>query len=79
MTLRNPVPTGVAIGPFRAVRFLRIDSMTRSGSGVPSRAATAAPASWMSHSIWAPVAAMTIRAASDTSGPIPSPGISVTR
>ena len=43
-TLRNPVPTGVVIGPFKACRFARIESRTRSGSGVPSSIITAAPA-----------------------------------
>ena len=45
LTLRNPVPTGVVIGPFRAVRLDSIDRMTRSGSGVPSRSRAASPAS----------------------------------
>ena len=78
-TLRNPAPTGVVIGPFNATRERRMDSSTRSGSGVPSPSITPAPASCTSHSTSTPVAATTSRAASATSGPIPSPGTSVTR
>ena len=44
LTLRNPVPTGVVIGPFRATLFLRMDSMTSSGRGVPDFSMTPAPA-----------------------------------
>src|SRR5205809_367518 len=45
------------MGPFRAVRVARIESRTRSGSGVPSASITAAPARWTSHSAATPVAA----------------------
>ena len=78
-TLRKPVPTGVVIGPFRASMVDRIASSTRSGSGVPSASITPAPACWISHSIGTPVASRTVRAASETSGPMPSPGMRVTR
>src|SRR5258708_24191431 len=68
----------VAIGPFRATRFLR----------------TASTAAWLtlfawseelserpaisSHSNWTPVASKMRRVAAATSGPIPSPGMRVT-
>ena len=78
-TLRNPEPTGVVIGPLIATRESRIRSRTRSGSVVPSRARTSAPASSTTHSIGTPVASRTRRVASETSGPMPSPGMSVTR
>ncbi len=78
-TLRKPVPTGVVMGPFRAVLVVSIERKTRSGSGVPSRPITPAPASWRSHSTSTPLADRTDRAASATSGPMPSPGISVMR
>src|SRR6266540_2899088 len=78
-TLRNPTPTGVVIGPLSATRVRRMESKIRSGSGVPSRARAAAPASSTAHSNPTPVASMTRRVASETSGPMPSPGIRVTR
>ena len=78
-TLRNPDPTGVVIGPFSAVLVASIDLRTRSGSGVPSRARTAAPASCTSHTTSTPELSTTRRAAAVTSGPIPSPGMSVMR
>src|SRR6266511_1226763 len=78
-TLRNPTPTGVVIGPLSATRVRRMESKIRSGSGVPSRARAAAPASSTAHSNPTPVASMTRWVASETSGPMPSPGIRVTR
>ena len=77
LTLRKPA--GVPSGPFSATRLLRIDSITRGGSGVPSASMTESPAGWTSHSISTPVASTTTRAASTSSGPAPSPGISVIR
>ncbi len=77
-TLRKPLPTGVVMGPLMAMPLRRIESMTRSGSGVPSLAIVASPACCTSHSNGIPVASSTPRAASASSGPIPSPGISVT-
>ena len=53
--------------------------MTAGGSGVPCSAMTAAPASTRSHSKATPLASRTRVAASVSSGPMPSPGISVTR
>ena len=78
MTERKPEPTGVVIGPLRATPLARIDSITRSGSGVPSVAIVASPASCTSQSKPIPVASSTVLAASASSGPIPSPGMSVT-
>ena len=75
----NPDPTGVVIGPFMASPRSLIESMTRSGSGVPSLSYTSAPASCQSHSNSTPVASSTRRTASDISGPVPSPGMKVTR
>src|SRR2546426_6338195 len=78
-TLRKPSPTGVVMGPLSATRLRRIDSRTCSGSGVPYWAMTASPASTTSHSRTTPEASSTRRVASASSGPMPSPGISVTR
>src|SRR5581483_8386717 len=78
-TLRKPLPTGVVIGPLIATRVSRIDASTGSGSGVPYRSTTSAPASWTSQSNSTPVASSTRRVASESSGPTPSPGINVTR
>src|ERR1700674_1602621 len=78
LTLRNPLPIGVVIGPLRATLFLRIDASTCSGSGVPNSAMEASPAWWTSQSNSTPVASMTRTAASQISGPTPSPGMRVT-
>ena len=45
LTERKPEPTGVVIGPLMATFVARTDSTTSSGSGVPRRSSTAAPAS----------------------------------
>ena len=80
LTERKPPPTGVVIGPFSAVPFWRIDSSTCSGSGLPSFSSiTSVPACWTSQSNSTPVASSTRRVASASSGPVPSPGIRVTR
>ena len=80
LTERNPVPTGVVIGPLMATPVWAIDSITESGSGLPPcLAITSAPASRTSQSNSTPVASRTRRVASESSGPIPSPGINVTR
>ncbi len=72
------MPTGVVIGPLMATLFLRTDSSTCSGSGVPYFSMTSAPASAISHSMSTPVASTTRRIAVVSSGPIPSPGMRVT-
>ena len=78
MTERNPVPTGVVIGALRATLVRRHDSMTLSGTGVPSLAMMSTPASSTSHWMSTPVASMQNLVASASSGPTPSPGIRVT-
>ena len=70
---------GVSIGPFRATPFSRIDESARAGNTSPVRSNARTPISWTSQRTSTPVAMTTRRAASTTSGPIPSPGISVTR
>src|SRR5205823_2030319 len=58
----------------------RIASSTASGSGLPSFSSmTSVPASWTSQSKSTPVASSTRRVASASSGPVPSPGMSITR
>src|SRR3954463_6489738 len=80
LTERNPTPTGVVIGPFSATPVSRIASSTSSGSGLPPYfSITSAPASRTSQSNSTPVASRTRRVASVSSGPVPSPGMSVTR
>src|SRR5713101_8954937 len=76
--LGAPKPISVAIGPFSPTWLRRTDSTT------PAYASSSEPASdrglgeTSSHSIATPAASMICRAACATSGPIPSPGISVT-
>ena len=73
------MPIGVVIGPFSATPLRLIDSSVSSGRGVPASSITSTPACRTSHSKSTPVASRTRRAASVSSGPVPSPGISVTR
>src|SRR5262245_32839748 len=61
-----------------ATLFLRTDSSTFSGRGVPAFSITSAPAWTVSQSIWTPVASIQRCVAKDTSGPMPSPGMRVT-
>ena len=78
-TERKPPPTGVVIGPLSATFVSRIASSVSSGSGLPPNwSMTSAPACWTSHSNSTPVASRTRRVASVSSGPVPSPGMSVT-
>ena len=78
--LFSPKPTGVSSGPFSATRVRVIESIVSGGTpdGSPFLK-TSAPASASSQSIGAPVASTMRRAASTHSGPMPSPGIRVTR
>src|SRR6185503_7078785 len=76
-TLVNPSPIGVVTGPFNATLFRRIESISSGGSALPVRSNASTPATWRSHSIDTPVALMMWRTASVTSGPMPSPGMSV--
>jgi len=76
--LRNPVPMGVVIGPLRATLVRRQEAKTLSGSGVPAVFIMSSPASTCSHVMSTPVAAITFLTTVHISGPVPSPGISVT-
>src|SRR5207248_6012637 len=78
LTLRKPLPIGVVIGPLSATLFLRIDSRTWDGSGVPNSLTARSPACWTSQSNCTPVASRTRTVASQISGPTPSPGTRVT-
>jgi hypothetical protein len=70
----------LVIGPFSAVPFSRIEARVASGSGLPPFfSITSVPACWTSQSNSTPVASRTRRVASVSSGPVPSPGMSVTR
>ena len=77
LTLANPVPIGVVTGPFSATLLRRIESMSSTGSACPVRSNETTPAWKRSHSIDTPEAARIRRTASVTSGPMPSPGMSV--
>src|SRR5579862_5119359 len=69
---------GVVMGPFSATLLWRMLSMTEGGSGVPAVSMISTPASWMSQLNATPVASSTRLAASTSSGPVPSPRMSVT-
>ena len=75
-----PPAMGVAVGPFRPTRvdFERGEHVVRNQLALNSASART-PASTRSHSIVTPVASTARTVASATSGPMPSPGISVTR
>ncbi len=74
----NPPPTGVVTGPFSATRFRSIDATSSLGMYSPCFSNAPAPAANRSHANCTPVASRIRTTASVTSGPIPSPGISVT-
>ena len=76
--LFSPKPTGVSSGPFSITRVRESDAIVSSGTpeGSPFLK-TSAPASASSQSIGAPDASTIRRAASVTSGPMPSPGTKV--
>ena len=81
---RNPPPTGVVIGPFRATTYSRIAPRVASGSISPYWNIAFSPAGTGYHAIFrrppdASTAASTARTpARTTSGPIPSPSINGT-
>src|SRR5438477_3590293 len=77
LTLENPSAIGVATGPLRATLFRRIESINSGGRVCPDRSKAGAPAKWRSQSICTPDAPRIRTTASVTSGPMPSPGISV--
>src|SRR5262245_59236282 len=78
LTLVNPSAIGVVTGPFSATLFRLIDSSRSPGSEWPWRLNAMTPASWRSHSMSTPVAWKMRMTAAVTSGPMPSPGMSVT-
>src|SRR5271155_695883 len=75
---RHPSATRVSSGPLSATRVRSSDWISASGTGVPKRRNAYIPAACRSQSIAAPVASITANAALTTSGPTPSPEISVT-
>ena len=77
LTLVKPVPTGVVIGPLSATLLRVIDASSSGGSVVPCSSTASAPALNVSHVGVNPVASTTRTTARVTSGPIPSPGMSV--
>ena len=80
LALFSPKPTGVSRGPFRTTRVRSIDSRVAFGTpDVSPRLKTSAPASASSHSMATPAAAMIRCADRTTSGPTPSPGMTVIR
>src|SRR5580700_9274848 len=72
-----PPPMGVAVGPLSPTRVTSSEAKTSSGISWPYSARARAPASTRSHSTATPVASTARTVASATSGPMPSPGISV--
>src|SRR5664280_2031350 len=72
-----PPPMGVVVGPLRPTRVISREAKTSSGINWPCSARARTPASTRSHSTAAPVASTARTEASATSGPIPSPGMSV--
>ena len=66
------------MGPFSPTVLRFSEARVSSGSTSPWLSSAVSPASRTSHAIGTPVASMTRRAASETSGPMPSPGMSVT-
>src|SRR3984957_8226103 len=78
LTLANPPPIGVVTGPFNPTRVCSRLSSTSCGRETPALRITSSFSSTTSQSIETPVASTARRAAEETSGPIPSPGIKVT-
>src|SRR6267378_663986 len=77
LTLVNPPPTGVVTGPLSATLFRRIDSSSSPGSVAPYCSTASTPAGYDSHSASSPAVSRILTTAPVTSGPIPSPGMSV--
>src|ERR1700738_166896 len=78
LMLGNPPPTGVVTGPFNDTRVRSMDSINSLGMYSPDFLNASAPTANVSHSNFSPVASRMRTVALVTSGPIPSPGISVT-
>ena len=80
LALFSPNPTGVSSGPLRTTRVRSIESRVAAGTPLVSPfLKTSAPASASSQSIRTPAASMILTAERTTSGPTPSPGMTVTR
>src|SRR5580698_4127704 len=78
LTLANPPPIGVVTGPFNPTRVRSRLSRTSCGSETPVLRINSSLSWTTSQSMETPVASTARRAAEETSGPIPSPGINVT-
>ena len=78
LTLVNPFPIGVPMGPFSATPVRRTESSSSAGIAVPVRSKASTPAVCRSQSMATPEASRMARTAPVTSGPMPSPGTSVT-
>ena len=77
--LLPPSPIGVASGPLSTTRVRSIESSVSSGTPLTMpRSNARPPASANSHCSETPVASMSMSAAPTTSGPTPSPSITVT-
>src|SRR6187401_1513547 len=77
LTLLNPPPTGVVTGPFSATLVRRIESSSVLGSVSPCRSSASTPARCASQFACSPAASRIVTTAPVTSGPMPSPAISV--
>ncbi|PYS59877.1 MAG: hypothetical protein DMF76_15260, partial [Acidobacteria bacterium] len=75
----KPLPTGVAIGPLSPILLRLMESSNSSGRVWPNLSSACWPAMCSSHSICTREASMMRTTADATSGPMPSPGISVIR
>src|ERR1043166_6157315 len=73
----KPVPIGVVTGPLSATLFRRIESSTSCGSGSPKREIASEPTKYFSHSMSTPAHSRMDTTLAVTSGPMPSPGSSV--
>src|ERR1039458_2166697 len=78
LMLEKPPPMGVVTGPFSPTRVRSMDSESSFGMYSLYFSKASAPAAKLSHSNLTPVASSMRTVAWITSGPIPSPGISVT-
>ena len=78
LALMLALAMGVVTGPLRAMPVRSTLSTTCCGSDWPVLAMMSPLSSATSQSMDTPVASMARRAAEETSGPIPSPGIKVT-
>src|SRR2546425_1424985 len=76
-TLVNPPPTGVVTGPLSATLLRRIESSSCGGSVAPYCSTASTPAGYDSQSASSPAVSRIFTTAPATSGPIPSPGMSV--